>query len=505
MENIIIAGGGIAGLVSAICLSKLNCHILVIERDQEKDERLNNVNIFESWKRKGVPQFKHNHTYLLSMYKFFSNEHPELVSEFKKHGVNLYHINEMLPAELRSKLIRKTDTDLDMKKINCRRPTLESLLYDYAKSISSINILHNVKVINVLGECNGSSIDVRGVVTIVDGEKKEFLGSVIDAMGQSSKFVSWLEKMTDKPFLKDEQLCNTIYISRHYRLRNGQSELLFKGNRNYSYGTDLGYIRFNLFPNEKGYFSICILIHEREKELFDALKMPELFHKACLSIPEIAPWLESDKSVPVSEPLYFRGMKNRWNIFVENGSLRVKNFYAVGDSHVMTNPWAGKGCAYAMHQAQLLRQSFEKYTDLKMRANFFYQTTLNHLGNIFVMLKKESDYFNELAESDYVNFENNVNLQVLNKKEQGLKYWFLSSYWLAYKVAVMSNPFLMRRIIEENHLIKGYNTHLREIGTVIKVLMYMFKGKRNNLQKVKKKLNGPNKSELSRLLDIKQN
>src|SRR6266487_423245 len=83
---VVIIGGGMAGLASALALKHSGRQVLVIERDDEPAEMAPEA-AFESWRRPGVPQLHHTHIFLARLRTILRDQHPELLAELEQAGI----------------------------------------------------------------------------------------------------------------------------------------------------------------------------------------------------------------------------------------------------------------------------------------------------------------------------------------------------------------------------------------------------------------------------------
>ena len=78
--NVIIVGGGVSGLGTALALTRAGHQITVIERDNtpmpdSADEA------FE-WDRRGAPQVRHSHAFLARLRNLLLNDYPDVYDYF---------------------------------------------------------------------------------------------------------------------------------------------------------------------------------------------------------------------------------------------------------------------------------------------------------------------------------------------------------------------------------------------------------------------------------------
>jgi len=73
------------------------------------------------------------------------------------------------------------------------------------------------------------------------------------------------------------------------------------------------------------------------------------------------------------------GFENRWTHYRGNGGKEIVGFFALGDSHVETNPIYGRGTAFAFVQAHVLADVLRATGDAHQRSRRYYRDTRREL------------------------------------------------------------------------------------------------------------------------------
>jgi hypothetical protein len=115
----------------------------------------------------------------------------------------------------------------------------------------------------------------------------------------------------------------------------------------------------------------------------DTIRTPHGFEAICRNMPGVQALIE--RSEPTSRVLGAGGLSNRWARYVVRGKPAVLGFFAVGDSHVQTNPMYGRGCAAAFVQAQALAEAVNATSDAAQRARRYEQ-------RIWALMRPQYDF-----------------------------------------------------------------------------------------------------------------
>jgi glycine/D-amino acid oxidase-like deaminating enzyme len=110
--DIIVVGGGISGLSTALKLSRAGHQITVLERDdtpmpESADEA------FE-WDRRGAPQVRHSHAFLARLVSLLKANEPDVLDKLFEAGATEIKFGEDLPATMEGFVSEPEDTELNM-------------------------------------------------------------------------------------------------------------------------------------------------------------------------------------------------------------------------------------------------------------------------------------------------------------------------------------------------------------------------------------------------------
>jgi 2-polyprenyl-6-methoxyphenol hydroxylase-like FAD-dependent oxidoreductase len=321
----VIVGAGPTGLYTAISLASRGREVVVVDRDPGPPAE-------GYWRRRGVMQFEHAHSFRGQVVDALEAEMPEVLNALLAAGATIVTVPEHpgRPAALR-----------------CRRSVFERELRRRAAREPRVRI--------ITGHVDRVVSDRRRAIGVRVGESVIEADCVIDASGRASRLARTLprpEERTD---------CGATYIGRQYRLRAGAS----LGPTNSVIGLSLSLADYGavVFAHDSGTFTVT-LIHSGGDERMHRLRHDAVFTAVMRTIPGVADWL--DQAMPIASALPGGRLYNRYaGQLDDSGRPVLDGLISVGDAVCTTTPLAGRGIALAFVQArQLVQLMTDGDTDL---------------------------------------------------------------------------------------------------------------------------------------------
>jgi 2-polyprenyl-6-methoxyphenol hydroxylase-like FAD-dependent oxidoreductase len=365
-ERVLVAGAGIAGLGAALAFGGGMREIVILDRDPPPPD-LSPDEAFNTWERKGATQLRHSHAFLGRLTALIRDKYPELMRELLAEGTRLFGFAEALPPALEKKYT-PVKGDEDLMLLFSRRSTLELAMRRYAARIPGVTFVTNAGVRGLIARREAGMLVVEGLKVEQDGVVNDMRADVVvDATGRNTMFPEWL-RAEGLAIREESNPCGILYFTRHYRLRDGQSEPVRDGTPG---GGDLGYIKFGVFIGDNRHCSVTLAIPEIETEMRMAVVKPETFDAVCMTLPGAARWMNPERAEPAS-PVYSMGnLQNVWRHFLKDGAPQALGFFALGDAAVRTNPLYGRGCSSGVVEAHLLRAALDATQDPAERARIY--------------------------------------------------------------------------------------------------------------------------------------
>jgi 2-polyprenyl-6-methoxyphenol hydroxylase-like FAD-dependent oxidoreductase len=352
MAEALVVGAGVAGLGTALALSQQGHRVTVVERDATTVPDSPDA-AFEQWHRRGAPQVRHSHAFLARLRNLLRDRAPEVLADLLAAGATELRFLDHLPPSVVDDGPRPGDDDLVA--LACRRTTFEWVLRRDALGARGVGLVEGAVTGLVAEEASDQRAPHVTGVRLEDGRRLS-ADLVVDASGVRSALPAWLRAIGAGPLPQREQDTGIVYSSRFYRLRPGvplpADEGLVIG--------DLGYLKYAVFPGDNRTFSITFGVFADDRELRQLLR-PEPFSAAAAVFAASRPWIDAAVSEPITDVEVMARLLNRRRRFVVQGRPLATGLFAVGDSHVCTNPLYGRGCSLAMAQAFLLADTMAEH------------------------------------------------------------------------------------------------------------------------------------------------
>lgn len=216
MSRIVVLGGGVVGLSTAIMLMRDGHDVIVVEGDRETLPR-SPEEAWNAWERRGVAQFRQPH-WLHAAGRHILDAHlPDLKEALLRAGCLTFNLMTLMPPFISDRAPR--DGDERFITVTGRRPVIE-----YAIGTIAENVVDVRRGISVTGLLTGSATakavpHVTGVRTL--DEKEISADLVIDAMGRRSQLPDWLKVIGARSPIEEAEDSGFIYYGRYFRSMTG--------------------------------------------------------------------------------------------------------------------------------------------------------------------------------------------------------------------------------------------------------------------------------------------
>ncbi len=350
MADVVVIGGGVAGLGVGLALARDGHAVRILERDA-MPLPASPVEAFEHWERRGAPQVWHSHAFLARLRNLLLARAPDLLETLYRHHAYDLRFLDYLPPTITDRTPEPGDEELTL--FACRRITFEWVLRRKVEETGGVVWESGVSVEGLEGERDAAT----GLPRVTGVRLRDARGTrtlradvVVDASGRRSRLPAWLGALGADPVVEADEDSGIFYCSRFDRLRPDADRPAQGG----VVGADLGYMKYGIFPGDGGIFSITLAAALDDDEM-RAILRPGPFEAAARALPATGEWIDPTRSEPISEVRGMAKLRNRRRRFVRDGEPLALGVHALGDAAVCTNPLYGRGCALAfVHAYELL-------------------------------------------------------------------------------------------------------------------------------------------------------
>jgi flavin-dependent dehydrogenase len=353
---VVVLGGSISGLATALFLSRRGVPVHVVEQDAglvgapaggepgEEERRA---------PRSVTPQAAQSHAFVALARQVLLAEAPDVFGALLAAGVEPIQLAERLPPAVDDRSTRPDDDELVV--LGSRRTTFESVLRRSALE-AEITFEAGAKASGLVVDATGARPRVVGV-GLEDGRRLD-ASLVVDTCGRRTPVPGWLGLVDDVEVDDTSSSCGISYHTRFFQLRPGATGGHL--NRGYTAGSSFDRYSCLVFPGDLGAFSVTFGTLPEDRELRN-LTTPEAFTAAVLSIPLLAAWVEGDRSLPTSDVRSMTGMDNRVRRVRSAGRPGLPGLVSVGDAAATSNPAHTRGTSLALHHARLLAEAVDRH------------------------------------------------------------------------------------------------------------------------------------------------
>jgi len=358
-KHIVVVGGSVAGLAAALMLSQDGHRVTVLEKDATPLPA-SPLEAFERWDRRGSPQTRHSHAFLARLNAILTRRAPGLRDTLLAHGVEELRFKDLAREALGQDDLAFVPEDDEIVLLACRRITFEWVLRRHVLDSGKVRFRDGVEVVGLEATAGDSLPRVTGVrLENTNGGQEDLAADlVLDASGRRSVLGRWLSEIGADPLRKDSEPCGIFYCSRFYQTLDGSEKPELGG----VMGSDLGYMKYGIFPGDSGIFSITLCASPHDDVLRRILKTP-VFDTAVKALPATREWVEPSLSEPISDVHAMANLNNTRCHFVTDGQPLALGVLPIGDALLHTNPLNGRGCTLAFVNAELVADALREHPD----------------------------------------------------------------------------------------------------------------------------------------------
>lgn len=342
MASILVMGGGIVGLSTAMLLAGDGHSVTVLERDPAGPPPSGDA-AWDAWERKGITQFRMLHYFLPRFREIVEAELPDVVKALDADGVLRYNPIALAPETVTGGF-RAGDERFEA--LTGRRPMVEAAFARTAAANPGVTVCRGVAVKGLL--TGDAAVDgVPHVVGVVTGTGDEVRADlVVDATGRRSPLPALLDAIGARAPVEEAEDSGFVYYGRYYRSPVGSLPAAF-GPLLQHYDS----VSVLTLPADNGTWGVGLVASASDAPL-RAAKDVTVWERVLSSYPLLAHWLDGE---PMTDIQLMAKIEDRHRSFVVDGQPVATGVAPVADSWACTNPSVGRGASIGLIHAQALR------------------------------------------------------------------------------------------------------------------------------------------------------
>jgi 2-polyprenyl-6-methoxyphenol hydroxylase-like FAD-dependent oxidoreductase len=348
MPRIVVLGGGICGLATAMMLARDGNDVTVLERDPAPaPDSLDEA--WASWQRRGVAQFRQPHYIVSRARHVLDGELPDVRDALVADGACSFDPLTTLPSSIPDRAARAGDERFAT--LTARRPPFERAFARAAETEPGVEVRRGVSVEGVLAgpSATDGTLHVAGVRTS-DGEEVH-ADLVVDAMGRGSKLPAWLADAGAAPVHEEAADSGFVYYTRFFRgtLPEFRAPL----------STPIGSISILTLPGDRDTWSVTLYASTGDQPV-KALRHSDRWGAVMASLPLHAHWVDGE---PVGDVVAMSGIADRYRRLATDGRPVATGVALVADAAACTNPSLGRGISLGLMHASALPATVRTHLD----------------------------------------------------------------------------------------------------------------------------------------------
>lgn len=343
MAEIIVVGGGVAGLSTGMLLAREGHQVQVLERDPAPAPDTPDA-AWERWERRGVNQFRMIHLFLPRFRQLLEAELPAVAKNLEQAGGLRYNLAAEVPDSVSGGF---TADDEQFTMLTARRPVVEAAMADAAAETEGLEVQRGAAAAALLTAAPDGR-DVPHVCGVRTADGRELQADlVVDAGGRRSPVPRLLTSAGAKPVTEELEDSGFIYYGRHFRSADGTTPTAMTAPLS-AYGS----VSILTLAADNGTWGVGIIASAKDGAL-RGLKDVDRWMTTLRSFPLVAHWADGE---PLDEEVAVMAkIEDRIRCFVVDGTPVATGVLPVADAWACTNPSLGRGATLGLEHSVALR------------------------------------------------------------------------------------------------------------------------------------------------------
>jgi 2-polyprenyl-6-methoxyphenol hydroxylase-like FAD-dependent oxidoreductase len=332
--DVVVAGGGPAGLAAALALARAGARVTLVERDPLEGGSA--ASAFSA-PRAGIAHYNAPHAFIARGAKVLRERAPDVYEALLENGA--------FELGIAAKLADAQPDDAELILLCARRPLIEWALREA--------VLREPLVRTHMARVDGLLVE-NGRVAGVTANGPLRAGLVVDALGRTSRSRHWLaDAGVDIP--EESHEVGIVYYSRYYRLRDGHD--LPECAHPYGPRGELGYASYGTFVGDSRTFAIALMIPAWDAELKTAVRHPDRFDTTCRLLPDVREWVDPAVSEPIEDVVSMGALRTTWRAYER---AAPDGLVPVADAFCHTDPTFALGLSFGLIHAFALADAWSQ-------------------------------------------------------------------------------------------------------------------------------------------------
>ena len=212
--RVLIVGGGICGLGTALLLARSNHEVTLLERDDQPPPT-SPADAWDQWGRQGVAQFRQPHNFMPGLRLLLNEALPDVQQALRSAGAAKFDLLNPLPPSITDRSPRPIDDSLWT--YTARRPVGEWVFARAAEQEPRIAIRRGIEVTALLRGTAASAGVPHIVGARTSGGEELRADLVVDARGRQSRNGDWLTLLDARRPREEQADCGFMYYTRYFK------------------------------------------------------------------------------------------------------------------------------------------------------------------------------------------------------------------------------------------------------------------------------------------------